>query len=211
MKILDISQRTSLWHAWRAKGITASESAVILGRSPYKTPLQLFNERIGFIKPEDPATKPCVRRGIAFEDHVRQGFEERHHTILLPLCVESTEHQVLRCSLDGLSDAGEPVELKVPTQSTYKQLIAQGEQATAYQLAWMQLQHQLYVTEARQGWLVFDPWLSGLEPLEFCVQRYDAFLCNELIPACLAFWEQLQAGQMPEPASEPTTATSFYF
>lgn len=211
MEIIDLCQRTPLWHAWRAKGITASESAVILGRSAYKTRLQLFNERTGFIKPDDPSSKPCVQRGIALEDRVRQGFEDRHDTILLPLCVESAEHPVLRASLDGFSDGGEPVELKVPTHKTYQLIAKDREQATAYQLAWVQLQHQLYVTEASQGWLVFDPWLTGLPPLEFCIQRYDAFLRNELIPACLAFWKDLQAGQMPEPVSEATTATSFYF
>jgi hypothetical protein len=73
------------------------------------------------------------------EDHVRQGFEERHDTPLLPLCVESTQEPVLRASLDGLSDDGEPVELKVPTTKTYQLLVEQREQATAYQLAWVEL------------------------------------------------------------------------
>jgi putative phage-type endonuclease len=211
MQIIDLCQRTPTWQAWRAKGITASESAVILGRSPYKTNERLFAERTGQREPEDLSRKPCVQRGIAFEDKVRQGFEERHDTLLLPLCVESTEHPILRASLDGLSDAGEPVELKVPTEKTYRQLVEQGERATAYQLAWVQLQHQLFVTEAAQGWLVFDPCIRDLPPLEFPIQRYDDFLHNELIPGCLAFWEQLQAGQMPEPQSEAATAPSFYF
>jgi putative phage-type endonuclease len=211
MKIIDLRQRTAVWHAWRAKGITASESAVILGRSRYKTARQLWNERIGFVKPDDPSRKPCVQRGNAFEDHVRKGFEDRHNTILLPLCVESAEHSVLRASLDGLNDDGEPAELKVPTETTYRKLVEQGEQATAYQLAWVQLQHQLFVTEAGQGWLVFDPCLPGASPLEFCIRRYDDFLRNELIPACLAFWGELRAGQMPDPDSNAATAPSFYF
>lgn len=226
MKFRDIRQRTRAWHLWRAEGITASQSAVILGRSPYQTAERLKQERLGLVELEDPSGKPFVRRGIEYEDRVRQGFEERHDTILLALCVESTEHPVLRASLDGLDDNQEPVELKIPTQSTYRQLLAEGEQATAYQLAWVQLQHQLYVTEARQGWLVFDPWLSGMEPLEFRVRRYDAFLHNELIPACLAFWDALRTGRAPEPDAKPNpppipapvsatdstaTAGSFYF
>jgi len=139
MKIVDLCQRTADWHAWRAQGITASEAAVILGRSPYKPPGRLWDERMGLVAPEDLSRNPCVQRGVAMEDHVRQGFEERHDTPLLPLCVESTQEPVLRASLDGLSDDGEPVELKVPTTKTYQLLVEQREQATAYQLAWVEL------------------------------------------------------------------------
>ena len=42
MKIIDVAQRTPEWDRWRAQGITASESAVILGRSPYKTLWRLW-------------------------------------------------------------------------------------------------------------------------------------------------------------------------
>jgi len=198
MKIIPLTQRTSEWNQWRAKGVTASEAPIILGRSPYKTRRQLWNERIGLAEPEDLSSKPCVQRGIKMEDQVRQGFEDRHDTFLLPFCAESTEHSVLRASLDGLSDDGEPVELKVPTEKTYQAIVAQGVQATAYQLAWVQLQHQLYVTGASQGWLVFDPCLPDQPSLEFQINRDDGFIDNELVPACLQFWTAIETGKPPE-------------
>ncbi|MFP4496496.1 MAG: YqaJ viral recombinase family protein, partial [Halochromatium sp.] len=37
MKIIDLAQRSPAWQQWRAQGITASEAAIILDRSPYKT------------------------------------------------------------------------------------------------------------------------------------------------------------------------------
>ena len=123
MNVINIVQRTSEWHAWRADGVTASEAAVIIGRSPYKTPWRLWAERTGVAPTEDLSNKPCVQRGIALEDQARQSFEDRHNTLLLPLCVESQEHPILRASLDGQSDTGEPVELKVPMDRTY-QLVA---------------------------------------------------------------------------------------
>ena len=122
---------------------------------------------MGVTQPEDLSTNPCVQRGIAFEDVARQGFEERHDTLLLPLCAESTKHPVLRASLDGLSDDGLPVELKVPTEKTYQFVKTEGEEATAFRIAWVQLQHQLYVTDAGHGWLVFDPCREGMPALEF--------------------------------------------
>ena len=199
MNVINLTQRTAEWHTWRAAGVTASEAAVILNRSPYKTPWRLWAERTGVTTPEDLSSKPCVQRGIQFEDQVRRGFEERHGTILLPLCAESSKHPVLRASLDGLSDDGAPVELKVPTDKTYQRVVSEGEQALAYRLAWVQLQHQLYVTQAQQGWLVFDPCRAGSAPLEFAIERDEGFLRDELVPACMDFWEHIQKGKAPPP------------
>jgi len=209
MNIIPLTQRTPEWERWRAQGITASEAPVIVGRSPYKSAWQLWAERTGVAKPEDLSANPLVQRGIQREDQVRNAFEERHGTILLPLCVESDAHPVLRCSLDGLNDDGEPVELKVPTDRTYQRLLTEGEEAVAYRIAWVQLQHQLCVTGAARGWLVFDPCLRDKPALEFGIARDEDFLRDELIPACLAFWEAIQTGTAPQrdaarDAFEPT-------
>jgi len=197
MNVINVSQRSPEWHAWRAQGVTASEAAIILGRSPYKTPWRLWAERTGVTAPEDLSNNPFVQRGIQFEDQARQGFEERHGTILLPLCAESSEHPVLRASFDGLSDDNEPVELKVPSDKTYQLVATQGEQSLAYQLYWVQLQAQLYVTDASRGWLVFDPCRAGSAPLDFEVKRAEGFLRDELVPACLTFWEAVQTARAP--------------
>lgn len=202
MKLVPLKQRTPAWEHWREAGITASEAPIILGRSPYKSPWRLWAERTGVVTPEDLSTKPCVQRGIALEDQVRRGFEDRHGTLLLPLCAESSEHPVLRCSLDGLNDDGEPVELKVPTERTYRRLKQERDRTTAFQLACVQLQLQLYVTEAPRGWLVFDPCLSGSPPLEFAIARDERFIVTELVPACLAFWDCVTSGQAPEHETE---------
>lgn len=44
MKIINLPQRDKDWHDWRRKGITASDAAVLLGRSPYKTKWRLWAE-----------------------------------------------------------------------------------------------------------------------------------------------------------------------
>lgn len=38
MHIINLDQRTDAWKAWRNQGVTATDSTVILGASPYKTP-----------------------------------------------------------------------------------------------------------------------------------------------------------------------------
>lgn len=197
MNVINIVQRTPEWKLWRADGVTASEAAIVLGRSPYMTRWHLWAEIKGLVAPDDLSRNPFVQRGIAFEDMARRSFEDRHRTILLPVCAQSDEHPVLRCSLDGLSDTDEPVELKVPADKTYQVVAAERELAVAYQLYWVQVQFQILVTDAARGWLVFDPCKRDMPAIEFSVARNETFLRMELIPACLAFWELIRNSQAP--------------
>ena len=199
MKIVDLSQRSPEWLRGRAQGVTASEAAVVLGRSPYKTPWRLWAERTGLAREPDLSANPHVRRGNALEDAARQAFEERHGTMLLPLCGESDEHPVLRASFDGIADDGSPVELKVPAEPTFAEVSAKKTEAPAFRLYWPQIQHQLYVAGADQGWLMFYGGPGRL--LEFPVERDVTFLREELVPACLQFWEAI--AKRKEPKRDP--------
>ncbi len=62
---------------------------------------------------------------------------------------------MLRASFDGIADDGTPVELKVPAERTFAEVAAKKTEAPAFRLYWPQVQHQLYVAGADQGWLVF--------------------------------------------------------
>ena len=99
----------------------------------------------------DLSANPHVRRGNALEDAARRAFEERHGTLLLPLCGESDEHPVLRASFDGIADDGSPVELKVPAERTFAEVAKRETEAPAFRLYWPQVQHQLYVAGCRAG------------------------------------------------------------
>jgi putative phage-type endonuclease len=199
MKIVDVTQRSPEWLRWRAQGVTASEAAIVLGRSPYKTPWRLWAERTGLAREPDLSANPHVQRGVTREDWARKAFEERHGTLLLPLCGESEDHPVLRASFDGIADDGSPVELKVPAERTFAEVSAKKTEAPAFRLYWPQVQHQLFVAGAERGWLVF---FGGPERLlEFPVERDEAFLSGELVPVCLQFWEAV--AKRKEPLRDP--------
>ena len=195
MHIIDVAQRTPDWERWRARGVTASESAVILGRSPYKTPWRLWTERTGLARAEDLSRKPPVQRGIRLEDAARQWFEQTYDTLLLPVCAESDREPVLRASFDGLNDAGEPVELKVPCERTFHEVQAHGRAAGACRLYEPQVQHQLYVAGAGKGWLVF--YLDPQNQVVFEVAR-DATLIRAIVAQGKAFWQALVEGAEPQ-------------
>lgn len=199
MRTTDLIQRTPAWLAWREQGISASDAGAVLGLSPYKTPWRLWAEKSGLLRPEDLSSNPLVQRGIALEDQARGDFEERHGTILLPLCGEAEEHPVIRASFDGIDDTGRPVEIKVPSEQTYLQILEQGRASGAYELYWPQVQCQLFVAGAQTGFLVFYQG-PGVHK-EFQVERDLGFIQGTLVPGCLEFWDCVTKKR--EPVRDP--------
>lgn len=196
MNVIDLPQRTPAWLEWRAAGVSASDVAILLGLSPYKTPWRLWAEKTGLVRSEAELSSDWFRhQGIAGEDAVRWAFEEKHDTLLLALCGESEEQPLIRASFDGIDDDGRPVELKVSCQKVYTEVLNLGRESTAFKLYYPQVQTQLYVSGQTLGWLVFYYGPGAM--VEFEVVRDDAFIADTLIPGCLAFWDQVQHKQEP--------------
>lgn len=65
---------TEEWLAARLSGIGASEAAAVLGRSPWKSNIDLWREKTGRRKAEDISDKDCVAYGHAAEEHLRALF-----------------------------------------------------------------------------------------------------------------------------------------
>ncbi|OBS08951.1 YqaJ viral recombinase family nuclease [Acidihalobacter prosperus] len=205
MKIVNLDQKSEAWLDWRRNGITASESPVTTGHSPYKTPWRLWAEKTGKVAPEYLSRNPNVRRGEGNEDRARQCYEERHNVVLLPVCAEWSANPLFRASLDGLTDKRIPVELKAPSSSVMAEVLEQGEASKAYQLYWWQVQHQMLVTEADKGVLCFyltpEESDTGEEVWkEFEIAR-DPQAIDEIIAAGEAFWQMVK--DRKEPPKDP--------
>jgi len=66
-------QRSPEWFALRKGGITATDATVIAGLSPYKTPYQLWAEKLGKVEPSKAGA--AAQRGIILEDAVATFYE----------------------------------------------------------------------------------------------------------------------------------------
>lgn len=198
MKVINLSQGEPAWLAWRQRGVTASDAAVILDRSPYKTRWRLWAEKAGLAREAKVDNNPWVRQGLQQEDHARQYFEKSRGDLLLPLCVQSSCHPIFRASLDGLNNQGEPVELKCPSPTVWQQVCEQQTESRTYQLCRIQVQHQLLITGAPRGWLVFH---HQQQQQVFEIAR-DKALQAQLLEAGSCFWQQVLAKQPPE--KDPT-------
>ena len=187
MIYVDLDQRTPEWLSWRFMGITATESAVILGRSPYKTPWQLWCEKTGKSVPADLSKNPLVRQGRELEPVARQAFEFKHAEVLFPQCAEYSAEPLFRASFDGLTADEEPVEIKCPSEKVLSDVKTFGTESEAFRLYNIQVQHQLLVAGAEHGWLVFFDSKTG-ELTEFEMFS-DEMLIADILKAGRTFWK----------------------
>ncbi len=193
MKIINVSQRSAEWRTWRSHGISASEAAIIMGRSAYKTPWRLWAEKTGLVLEPSLDNHPLIKLGLQQEPHAIQRFEEQHAVMLLPLCGESEAYPLMRASFDGLSENNEPVEVKCPHEHIFLEVLLKREQSQAYQLYWCQVQQQLLVADAPRGYLYF---YTPEQDVEFVIERDEDFL-QQLIATAMDFWTAVKTKREP--------------
>ena len=194
MKIVNLRQGTEEWLTWRSQGITATDSVVLSNRSPYKTRWRLWAEKTGYARPVDLSLNPLVRKGHENEPKARALFEKQLDDILLPVCVESSVDPLIRASLDGLTKMNEPAEIKCPSEKVWLDVCAQGTSSEAYQMYYVQVQHQLLATGSKVGYLIF--YFEG--QLKVFTIHLDRPFLQELYPAVRHFW-RLVDGRIEPP------------
>lgn len=150
--IVKLVQGSPEWHEHRAKYRNASETAVVMGASPWQTPYQLWELRTGRRQPEVNA---AMARGTALEPQARAAYEALTGHVMQPLVLVDGLYSA---SLDGLTFDGELiVEIKCPVKgrtSTLWKAVADGKVPPHYD--W-QIEHQLMVSKATMAHLyVFD-------------------------------------------------------
>lgn len=156
-------QRSAEWFALRADGITATDVSVIAGLNPYKTPFQLWAEKLGKYQP-DPVG-PAAVRGILLETAVAEFYEmetgrelRRSNGIVrlkeLPWAMASLDRTIV--GEDGL------VEIKTSTSPRWSLHPVPPEVVA-------QVQWQMFVTGA--PWCDIAVLLGGLV---FRIERVEA-------------------------------------
>lgn len=98
-------QNESEWLSGRMNGIGGSDASAILGLNPFKTNVQLFDEKTGRSSPEDISDKPCIIYGKYAEDPIRELFkldfpeyQVFHHPFRI---LRSIKYPFMQASLDG--------------------------------------------------------------------------------------------------------------
>ena len=192
--IVKLVQGSAEWHEHRRKYRNASETPIVLGQSPWTTPYQLWQHKLGLVEPE---VTPAMLRGTQLEPAARAAYEARTGLVMQPLVVLDGEYSA---SLDGLTLGGERIlEVKCPLtgrDSTLWATVEAGRLPGYYEL---QVQHQLMVTQAQiADVFVFD----GSEGILFPVAPDPSTW-----PRIHAAWDEF-AGYIKEAQAERSTRCS---
>lgn len=177
-QIVQLEQGSEAWLTHRRALRNASETAAVLGISPWVTPYQLWLLKTG--RAEQPANAAMLR-GTEMEPLARHAYEVETAQVMQPLVLQDGSYGA---SLDGMTLGGELiVEIKCPMRgqdSTLWRSVASAEVPSHYMA---QIQHQLMVSKAAMAHLwVFDGQVGLLRVIkphsaliEQIRQAWDAF------------------------------------
>lgn len=166
--ILKLVQGSQEWLDYRRTMRNASESAAVMGASPWLTPYQFWQIRTGRVQ---QLVTPAMRHGTEMEPRARAAYEAQTGLVMQPLVLTDGDYSA---SLDGITLEGDLLlEVKCPYKgqaSALWQGVVCGEVPDYYAI---QIQHQLMVAGAAVAHLwVFD----GTEGLLVEVARDDAVM-----------------------------------
>ena len=112
-EVIEIEQRSPEWVGLRNKYIGASDAPIIMGESPWKTPFQLWQEKLAIKKMDAP--NQSMERGISLEDEARESFIKQTGIEVKPMVAKSLVHPWMLSSFDGVSANHDViVEIKCP-------------------------------------------------------------------------------------------------
>jgi putative phage-type endonuclease len=184
-----VEQGTKEWLEMRRNYIGASDAPVIMSVSPYKTPFELWQEKVGLRSSE--SDNPATRYGKAMEEPARIAYERYTNTEVRPEIVYHPENDFMMASLDGLAyDSDTIVEIKNPNQDDHE-LAKKGLVPDKY---YPQLQHQL---DCLPGSILHYWSFRKGEGVLVEVVRDEDYI-KELIALERDFWGKVKGCEAPE-------------
>jgi putative phage-type endonuclease len=190
-----MSEQAAQWLAERRKGIGGSDAAAVCGVSPYRTPLQVWQD-----KREASEQKPdtdAMLWGRILEAPIRQRYADvTGRSVKIPDGIlYHQQHDFMLANIDGFTDEGRGVEIK--TTSSPKDWGEPGTDEIPLPHIF-QVQHYMAVT----GFTVFDvPVLIGGRDFRIYEVHADADLQAMMIEREAAFWRLVQEAIPPDPVN----------
>lgn len=150
--LFKLVQGSPEWHEHRKQYRNASETAAVMGLSPWITPYELWLIKTGRKVVEETAP---MRHGTQMEPAARAAFEDATGLIMQPQVVVDGAYSA---SLDGITLTGDTVvEIKCPFKGQVSELWQTVKAGTVPEHYRLQVQHQLMVSGAAHAHLwVFD-------------------------------------------------------
>lgn len=185
-------------HEKRKKGIGGSDVAVIFGLSNYKTPYALYLEKLGLIEPDLMITEQ-QEWGHLLEPVIRNRFATLHNVTIEQLDI--IEHPIfpfLLGNLDGYIVEWDAVHECKCSDKFMKNMW--GDDGSDYiPLTYLlQVAHYCMVKNCMKAYI--SVLIGGNEYREFVYNR-DYELENDILNACIGFWDAVKQQTPPEPVN----------
>lgn len=179
----ELIQGTEEWKAFRKNKIGGSDSSIIMDVSPWKTPYQLWEEKLSLV-PQGQTTA-AMKRGNDLEPIARQELERMTGYRFIPVVKFHPQIHWMIASLDGLDEDNKILtEIKCPGNEDHQRALS-GEIPSKY---YPQLQHQLEVCELEVG-LYFS--YHDYQGVIVKVYRDDAYI-KKMLKKEKEFWDFMQ-------------------
>lgn len=197
------SQERVEWLKNRQSGIGGSDVAAILGLSKWKTPLDVYNDKIAEKPIEE--SNPSIEWGNRLEPVIRQKYaDETGLTVTIPnQTFRHPEHSFMIANVDGLLPDGSVLEIK-----TARSGADWGEEGTdeipEYYLT--QVQHYMAVLGAKRCDVAV---LIGASDFRVYHVDADPEIASMLIEEEKAFWQRVIDRNPPAPRTFAEAKTAF--
>lgn len=181
------------WLQWRKKGIGGSDIGVIMGSNPYKTPVQLWEEKCGYRGEE--FVNAAMKHGIASEPLARDWLNAQEGMHLIPCYVEDDENPYFRASLDGFDSQKRVLcEIKSPISEATIQNARLNNAIPDHW--WQQIQWNMMITKAART--IFAIWDYKNHNCIVIEMYPHEKLWAEMRQKASLFWRNVQMGKTPE-------------
>jgi putative phage-type endonuclease len=207
------------WVAARRNGLGGSDIGVVMGLNKYKTPLQLFNEKIGAVVPDDLSDNPAVEFGNRLEGVVAQKFMDdtglsvqRDNKIRIhpkyPWAIANIDRMIVgagseifvnpRAEVTSTAKKGWTTTgvLEIKTASSWAMKSWDAEYSLDH---FAQLQWYLFVTGYGYGHIAL--LIDGRYFKQLRIERDETFI-EKMVATAAEFWKGVES-KTPPPAELP--------
>ncbi len=174
----------------RVNGLGASDTAIHMGYSTYKTPYELYLEKTGIITSDNEMTEQQYW-GNMLEAAILKRFQEENNVeLMFPDTAYHRDYPFIFANLDGF----DPVANMV-VEAKNSNAFMRSEWDDGIPLPYMiQIAKQVAITDANGGYCCV--LIGGCEYRQFTYER-DRELEDMIINADIAFWDCVQNGIEP--------------
>lgn len=124
MEIIDLKQNSQEWLDFRRNHVGASDTPILLGVSPWKTPRELYDEKLGLSSSQD---NDCMRFGREKEANIRDRFNLNEGYQMIPIVGRSAMYPWMIASFDGLCQTNKLfIEIKCTNKDDHEYICNEG-------------------------------------------------------------------------------------